>query len=533
MKLTVGTPFGAMAEVGAVEVDVEIGGEDLKVLVGEVLVHLEDGQAKTVGAGESVTLEGMVLKLGSGGKQAPEPEGPAVITEPIVITLNANTKQVQIKRAGKDNWEAPKKQDQLSDGDALRTRGATDTEIKFGDSGSMRMSSGTELTMVKAGVAQQGQTASYALDNGTAKINLRRDGPTKAAPHEVMVAGKPVKITPGATAADIEITTNKKGRGKINVRLGKAILPDGSVIEAGNKATLKDGKIAGGVQPLTVSKLALRPNGSTIISYMGDVPPVQFELHGVKKEGPAALEVALDRDFKEMVFGEQLTGETFVYEGFKPTRYYWRVETTEGWARGTFKIKRYTAKDCPNCKRTNIIDDNGEKTKVVFQQALPAITLRWKPADGAVKYQAKVFEDGDFDAPKVDLTTDQTSVTLRSGRLNEGKYFWHVVALDGTGEEVSTSGKMNSLEIVYDNAILDLNIAAPRHGTRVTGGKLVTSGVSQLGSRLWINGKAVELEDQGRFKYTLNLNRGLNRIIYQVIAKDGIERFYTRDVIRK
>ena len=214
-------------------------------------------------------------------------------------------------------------------------------------------------------------------------------------------------------------------------------------------------------------------------------------------------------------------------------RYWWRVKTSRGVHAGTFRIQKGAASgDCPKCERVNEIYDTGEKTVVYYQQKLPSITLKWKQAAGATKYRVKVFRDGEFDNPHIDNVVEQPRSAFGSGRLEEGKFYWLVISLDATGKDIST-GRMNSLEIAYDNAVVDLTIKTPGQGVRVAKGAITTSGVIQLGARLSINGRGTTIDSSGRFSKKVTLSRGANQIVYRTMASDGIERYYIRDIYRK
>src|SRR5690606_16825612 len=116
----------------------------------------------------------------------------------------------------------------------------------------------------------------------------------------------------------------------------------------------------------------------------------------------------------------------------------------------------------------------------------------------AVKYRFKVFVDGEFDEPKFDKTVAKPTVEFPAGAFEEGRYYWLVLGTDAEGKEI-VSGRTNSLQIAYDNAVNDLVIRNPRSGTRIASSSLRTSGEVQLGARLYINGKKTNLDDKGRF----------------------------------
>ena len=92
---------------------------------------------------------------------------------------------------------------------------------------------------------------------------------------------------------------------------------------------------------------------------------------------------------------------------------------------------------------------------------------------------------------------------------------------------------MNSLQIAYDNAIVDLQIKTPKSNQKVTTKTVLTKGEVQLGASLSINGKKASLDNAGRFTETINLNKGSNQIVYRTMSSDGIERYYVRQISRR
>ncbi|MEM6730535.1 MAG: hypothetical protein AAF658_03215, partial [Myxococcota bacterium] len=174
-----------------------------------------------------------------------------------------------------------------------------------------------------------------------------------------------------------------------------------------------------------------------------------------------------------------------------------------------------------------------EKTVVYFQQALPSITLMWEEFPGAESYRLKVFRDGEFERAFVDQTVKVTARKFKAGQFDEGKYFWIVNALDGSGAELRTGGT-NALTIEFDNSNVDIQIASPASNQRIKGSRVVTAGEVPQGQSLFINGEKANLDRKGRFRRFITLNRkGRHSIVYRTLASDGVERYYVRDIFRR
>ena len=92
---------------------------------------------------------------------------------------------------------------------------------------------------------------------------------------------------------------------------------------------------------------------------------------------------------------------------------------------------------------------------------------------------------------------------------------------------------MNSLEIAYDNAIVDLALREPSPYEKTHAGYIITRGEVQLGAKLFVNGKRADLDEKGRFRERIEIRMGDNEISYHTVATDGIDRFYVRHVLRR
>ncbi len=520
LRFTIGTPFG-IAELSGDRTDVSVSTEQgLVVHLGKIEV-VGGGATKTIEAGNTLTLDGMIIPIGKD----------TIVLQPMTFVLLANPSQVQVKRAGSDTWKAPSKRDSVGAGDSVRTRKATGTRLQLGSHAGVALDPQTELRLTDAKGGGGKEEARYALASGNAVFELTRDEQAKEQVHQVEVAGQVVELEPGQSEANVEVNQSPTGRAQLTVRQGRAKLQDGAVIEAGQAVSLEPGKPASEPRPLADTHVNVRAGGSATIYYTSNVPPVEFSWSG-EQPGPYDFEVAKDRDYKQLILQERLTKNGVVYDRLRAGRYYWRVKLGGQWKEGSIALERGRDQDCPNCKRVNVVDDTGENTVIYFQKTLPAITLRWSAVPGAVAHRVKVFADGAFDKAVIDQKVEHTTVDFPAGTFAENRYFWLVDALSAEGKEVAP-GRMNSLTIAYDNAVADIDIKSPKSGLTVTTPTVQTAGEVELGSKLYVNGKQAELDKLGRFKVTLNIERGVNQLVYRTVDTKGVERLYVREVIRK
>lgn len=540
LRLSIGTPFG-LTEIGEGTIEIDISAKQgLVVRVGQVKVVDESGEQKTLEAGTGLTIGGLVIPLRdptiAGLTAVVEAQARAqneVVLTPIRVTLVGNPRQVQVKRAGENRWRVPTKRDVLKPGDRVRTRRAQGTTLQMGDEANVTLAPGSEFVLSEAQMRDGRHEARYGLASGGARVRLRTgSGDTY---HALILGDGEVKLRPSVHELEADIGVVRGRRAEIQVRRGQALLDDGTVLPAGTRGLVEAGRLVGTVEPLVPPKVVLREQSAAIIHYSRGVPAVGLSWKQLSPTDEHLIEVARDRGFTDVLARERMPSGSLVLTDLVRGRYYWRVhrEGEDDLPRSVFTITRNTVTECVNCKRNNVVDDTGEKTVVYFQQTLPSITLRWERTPLATLYRLKLFADGEFDTPVVDRSVEALTARLPAGTLNEGKYYWLVTGHNAQGEEISTSPRMNILEIAYDNAVVDLQIKLPKDGSRVSAGKLVTSGEVQLGASLAINGRQVVIDKKGRFRRVLNLDRGSNQIVYRTLAKDGVERYYLREVFRR
>jgi hypothetical protein len=81
--------------------------------------------------------------------------------------------------------------------------------------------------------------------------------------------------------------------------------------------------------------------------------------------------------------------------------------------------------------------------------------------------------------------------------LGEGSYLWSVIPLTASGAQLR-GGRMNKLEMVYDNSVPMLVISTPRQGQRAAE-RIRATGVAPVDAQLSINGRPVPLDGKHRF----------------------------------
>jgi len=208
---------------------------------------------------------------------------------------------------------------------------------------------------------------------------------------------------------------------------------------------------------------------------------------------------------------------------------YWRVFD------GEKELDRGSAYFAPEARsggeldlRRNEVQDGADKTTIYYQDRPPAVTFTFVPEPGAAKHKVSVFKEGELGSPLVERSVQESQVVL-DGALAEGRYLWSVTPLDARGAGLK-GGKMNKLEIVYDNAVPNLTIKSPKNGD--PGGAAVpVVGIAPVGAKVFVNGKPLELDDKARFNTRAAPLPG-GRLVFRMVGKNGAEVYTVRTVRR-
>jgi hypothetical protein len=172
----------------------------------------------------------------------------------------------------------------------------------------------------------------------------------------------------------------------------------------------------------------------------------------------------------------------------------------------------------------NVVRDTGRETRILYQRRLPALSFRWKSVASAAKYRFKLFRASNLKSPILTREGETSAVTLPSGKLKEGAYYWFQTPIDATGRELPSS-QMNKLTLAFDNAAPMLRIDRPTPRARAGGATQVT-GVVARGLRLKVNGRAIGKAADGRFSARVKV--GADKLLRFQIRGEKRDIVFTR-----
>jgi hypothetical protein len=523
LSLSILTPFGITrvpAGPGQASISVGDDGVDIRVAVGELSFVDREGKVVSAKADEriEVTLGGIrVLQA------PPEPssQGPGVVAaiDPLDIVLSSDSGTLLVRRPEEQRFVS-RRAAPATAGTAYKVAAQGRARI-VGESFTAHLGSRVEGRVGPATRAADGHRYAIALDQGEATITLGG-----AVSQTLELGGRGQTLTLRATEpTTLSVVSGPKGP-------TIAVLAGAVEMAAGKTRRRLDPSVLAEVSGKQVS-IGPRPVADVILPTTRGLRVHADRLRDVTLSWPAELsgatvEVATDPEFLNIVLSGRVTGTQVTVPVADRRDLYWRVREAPS---TPTKVLVGHAKIVPDSRRSvldlehphNLVAETGQAT-VYFQSVLPAITFSFAARPGASSYRVRVYRAGELGQPLVQREVNDTQCPLAAGALKEGSFLWHVVALDQSGRELG-GGRMNKLDLVYDNSLTTLAIGSPKPGQRVTGSAIDVSGVAPLGSRLFVNGRPAPLDEKGRFAMRVGRTQA---VVFRLVGRDGAESYWVR-----
>lgn len=485
LGLTILTPFGITRVAGSSEVKVDVAKDTAKldVLVGQVELIARNGQRTEAAQGDSLSVSSGDVQFLARGKRD-------LTLEPMEFVLASVTGKAELKGKDQKSFKpAPRKITRLNAGDTVRT--GKDGKVEL-SSGEVRMSlagngefvfegSGRGLGIIETnGQLKKGAVVLKLSATKRSRVNLGGVTVESDAGGQFNVAktgeGYDVTSLAGDATVSREGTEDVKVVAGQRVRLGAK----GANVDEQDRADF--------VLPSRAGLRVFHPGlGIAALSWEGG-------------KGDYVVSVASDSAFTQPVL-EGVVHDDWVNVPV-PTRgaLFWKVTTRDGKDvdHGSASFSPDTAqRDLARLR--NEVPEGTETTTIYFQDKPPAVTFTFAARESAVQYKVTVYRAADLARPAAERLVSSTSAPFEAGALNEGSYRWAVTPLTKDGKE-GAGGRMNKLDIVYDNSVPQLVVKAPRNGEKASGKSVAVAGVAPVGAKVYINGKPAPLDDKNRFE---------------------------------
>lgn len=514
------TPFGITRIGGgesAVSVQVDEAGGRVDVQVGMIELVGPEGEATSASAGQTV-------RIASGRVQVVE-TADVITLNPIPIEVVADGR-VEIRKAGQKRWRVVGRDNaELAAGDSVRVARGRSSLALGGSQSRLLLDRGTELALLKTGRDDGRDLADVDLKRGALGLQLARDRRTQVALGGLLLEadeGGNFQVLKTRSGFEVSAIT-----GDLRLRRGKQ---QPQVIPAGQMGRVRGTGDAAAVQVLDRSRPPLvLPSRTGLRVFHPGVDSATIDWRG--GEGEYTVRVAEDPRFERMVIEGRVRASEVPVAIPQRGALYWEIKDVKGEA-----VESGSAFFAPEPKQRDLerlrneVPEGPDKTTIYYQDKTPAVTFTYAAEPSAAKYQIRVFRVGELRKPVAERTVTNTSAPLEAGILPEGRYVWSVTPLSSKGEELR-GGRMNKLDIVYDNSVPTLLVHNPRNGDRA-GRQVSTRGVAPVGARLFINGKLVELDNKSRFDASVDPDGQPPMLIYRLVRPNAADALYVRTLKR-
>lgn len=186
-------------------------------------------------------------------------------------------------------------------------------------------------------------------------------------------------------------------------------------------------------------------------------------------------------------------------------------------ASGTVTVMRDSGRTAlPRSAPPTLVDTDGRNYRVLYQNLLPEVTVRWRNAP-AGPYQLTVTTNGKTETFK----SSAASYKFDSGALREGEHRLVFSAAE-------RKSKPTSLFIRFDNAAPKARISAPSNGSFAAGQTVQVSGVALKGWKASVAGKELSMDGQARFTGEVQVPADQDGIVVRLDQPGRGAHYYLR-----
>jgi len=522
--------FGAavLEPGGRMRVNAAEGQLELEVLIGSARIEREGEEAIELGAGEELVID---IELGdpifeedpdagppdAGPPDAGPPDAGAEPTAEISVRVRG-----RVERMNEDGeWE---RLDRRTDSLPARSR------LRLARRARLSLSRGDEsLTLFGEGEATVGAEGGALAQLGSGRASLSADDQDVV----LAVPGGAVVGRGGAGASRVDVRL-RGDAAVVSVQRGSAELrgtEDTHTLRTGQNGTLlANGTVDSASRPPARAHMAIQAGGSATIHDPQTPVAVRIQFGSVCP-GEGLVELAGGSSFRRPAMRSSGAGAANIAVSPGSNRYRVRCSTggTPGEAiaaSGSLTVRRDTGRQqLPRRPPRNVVDTDGRRYTVLYQNLLPIVTVRWAGAPSAGSYVLHFAPSG---GEARTLRGQSPSATLESGTVPEGT---HRLWFEAPGGSPSRSPQ-TTLSVRFDNAASAAFVREPAPGGAISGSVRV-SGVAVSGSTVSVGGVELPLDRQFRFSGAVSAPEGLDALAIKIVHPRSGVHYYLRRVARR
>jgi len=513
VALSILTPFGISRVANEAEARLAVGqdGVAIEVSTGQITFVGKDGKEEVAQAGDKLEVMLGTIRI----ERGPADGGtPTIELAAVEVRLTPERGQILVRKAGAKRFERATGPASLDTGAAFQLKKGSRAQLT-GPGLSINVAGAGEGVLASA--VREGTSERYrlTLPPGLSEISLA------AGDRELVLESPEGAVTLRAEEeTTLQWTQDRKGA-RAEVLVGKLALSFKGVERKAAQGEVL--KLAKSLEAERKGRPALLlPAGKRVKVFVSNLREVALGWPEAPED--SRVEVARDSSFEDKVLSGRAAGGWVAVDPPSTGALFWRVSGADG--KLLHQGRAVVGPEDPSVSSENPVSEvaeTGLKATVFYQSGLPSLNLVFQETEGASRYRVRVYKTNDLKKALVDRTVNTRECLIEAGRLSEGSYLWSAAALDATGAEVS-GGRMNKLDIVYDNARTSLTILRPKQGERASR-TVALKGVAPLGNRLYVNGRQIELDATGRYNTSVP---AAETLVFRLLGTEGSESYYLR-----
>ncbi|MDZ4675901.1 MAG: FecR domain-containing protein [Oligoflexia bacterium] len=212
-----------------------------------------------------------------------------------------------------------------------------------------------------------------------------------------------------------------------------------------------------------------------------------------KNNSPRILELAKDKNFKQMVIQKKLTTKKYL-TNLKAGSFYWRVKTE-----GEKEINVSETRSFEIIQmNTPVLTTPDKNQSMAFRNDMPVVEFSWKGDTNSTKYLFETSDKEDFS--NIRFKEETNNLYVRTSKISEGKNFWRVSAIYNEHVKVSNPSfvQVNKLK-----EALPPELMSPDNNFKLT------FDIFQKANGIQFRWKSQVTETVEKFKFVLSRNEKL------------------------
>ncbi len=411
-----------------------------------------------------------------GGVDAAAPDAAAVA--PVVAELQVLRGAAMLTTPGAERPERVRRRD----GATALTAGAQVRATRRARA-TIRRSGGTTTLL---GATVEVAAGRDVLRQGTVRLDAA-DGVLRLA-----TGGGQVLARPQAEAS----VRLKRGTATVRALRGRVVLEGRQRVQLGpgeEARLLADGRVELPERAVDRFHLVVPPGERFTVRIARPPVAVGFRV-GAKCDEVASVELLRGRRVTARAHGRDVVG-LLVPAG----SYRYRVRCSDGRtvAEARLRVVRDAGRaPLPRTPPSTLVDADGRRYVVLYQNLLPELLVRWKDAPESSRYVLHVEKQGGGSART--FPAQRPRLTLPSGTLREGRY---AVWFEADGRRSART----PVRIGFDNAATVAFLRSPRDGSFAPGEEVLVQGVALSGWQVSVGGRDLPLDEQARFEARISV----------------------------